>query len=92
MRLNIQRICPKCGKFLNLCSPPYFRKRTYRCSDCAFTLSFVRNFGCPKCEHGKLKLLAEGNGVSNGKLATQEYIYGCDLCFEVSVTEEPINE
>jgi primosomal protein N' len=92
MRSNIQRICPKCGKFLVLASPPYFKKRSYKCEDCAYSVSFMRTFGCPKCEHGRLKLMAEGTGTANGKVSAQEYIYGCDLCYEISVMEEPINE
>jgi uncharacterized protein YbaR (Trm112 family) len=91
MRTNIQRVCPKCGKFLELSSPPYFKKRTYKCTDCAYSINFFRNIACPKCEHGKLKLIAEGEGESNGKIVSQEFIYLCDLCNEITITEDRIN-
>lgn len=90
---QIQRVCPKCGYFLAMTTPPYFRRKAFKCEnpECGkFEYVFNKKYSCQKCEDGRLILTATGKGYIHGEVRNKEFIYVCDLCDYITVHDESI--
>lgn len=87
---QIERTCDKCSTFMKLTSMPYFKSRVYVCPTCGNKTAFNRKLGCPECEEGKMIKLAEGTKYYQRGKIEKEFVYRCDLCSCIRITEQEL--